>query len=211
MTRLVVSASHPERALLDQAARVIRAGGVVALPTDTLYGLAADPFSDRAVNRIFSLKGRSSRQPLPLIAFDVAQVRRQLGNLTPLASMLAERFWPGPLTLVIEGFDSLSHAVTAGTGRVGVRVPNHRVARGLCEACGHPLTATSANVSGEAPAVEPRSAVDALPDVDIVLDAGPAAGGLPSTIVDVTGPDPRLIRAGAIPWEEVLAVWRERG
>ena len=210
MTRLVVSATEPEKEILELAARTIRAGGVVALPTDTLYGLAADPFSDRAVNRIFALKGRSAAEPLPLIASDLAQVQRQLGQMPRLASVLADGFWPGPLTLVIEAFDRVSRTVTAGTGRVGVRVPDHKVARGLCEVCGHPLTATSANVSGQPPATEPLIVLDSLSGVDVVLDAGPAPGGLPSTVVDVTGPDPRLIRAGAISWEEVLAACRAR-
>jgi L-threonylcarbamoyladenylate synthase len=204
MIRLAVSPTRPERAVLDRAADAIRARRVVALPTDTLYGLAVDPFSDEAVARVFDLKGRPVGQPLPIIVSDVAQVAR-IGFMSPLAVKLAHRFWPGPLTLVVRAQPHISAGVTAGTGRVGVRVPAHPVARGLCQACGQPLTATSANPSGAPAPSDPDEVAASLPGVDVLLDGGPAPGGLPSTVVDVSDRMPHLIRAGAVPWEDIQA------
>jgi L-threonylcarbamoyladenylate synthase len=187
------------------AADLIAAGGVVAVPTDTLYGLAVDPFRADAVARLFAVKGRAADQAVPLIAADVAQVALALGELPPVGRRLAETFWPGPLTLLVPAPRALAAAVTAGSGRVGVRVPAHEVARDLCHACGRPLTATSANASGAPPSSNPDEVARALGDrIDLVLVA-PVPGGPPSTIVDVTGPVPRLVRAGAIGWDHVQA------
>lgn len=192
---------------LGRAAASIRAGGVVAIPTDTLYGLAADPFNADAVGRVFAIKGRTAEWALPLVAADAAQIAAHLGALPPLALPLAARFWPGPLTLLVLASDRLAPEVTGGTGRVGVRVPAHLVARRLCEACERPLTATSANLSGQPAADDPDEVARSLgrgSDI-MLLDAGKTPGGPPSTIVDVTMAEPRLVRAGAISWEAVLA------
>lgn len=207
--RLVVDSTAPDPAVLARAAGAIRAGGVVAVPTDTLYGLAADPFSARAVRRLFSIKDRALDRALPLMAADVAQIVAQLGGLSPLAEILATRFWPGPLTLLVPAPATMADEVSGGTGRVGVRVPAHAVARGLCLASGSVLTATSANLSGRQPTGDPEVVVASLgADVDIVLDAGTTEGGLPSTIVDVSALEPRLVRRGVIPWETVMSCLR---
>jgi L-threonylcarbamoyladenylate synthase len=203
MQRLAVNPEAPDRGALEVAARAIREGGVVALPTDTLYGLAVDPFAADAVGRLFMLKGRDSERAVPLVAADVAQAMDQLGPLPAVASGLAARFWPGPLTLLVSAPPALA-TVSAGTGRVGVRVPAHAVARGLCEACGGVLTATSANLSGQPATNDPDVVAASLnPSIDVLLDAGKTAGGPPSTIVDVSGTTPLLVREGAIPWVEV--------
>ena len=184
------------------AAEVIAAGGVVALPTDTLYGLAADPFRADAVARLFAVKGRASERALPLIAADLEQIVSHLGSLPPMGRCLAEKFWPGPLTLLIGAPAALAADVTGGTGRVGVRVP----AQNRCRACRRPLTATSANLSGEPPSSDPDEVERTIgARIDLLLDAGRAPGGQPSTIVDVTGSAPRLVRAGALRWDEVQA------
>ena len=197
---------------MDRAAAAIRAGGVVALPTDTLYGLAADPFNADAVARLFALKGRAALHAIPLIAFDAAQIVRHIGPLPPAAQCLADRFWPGPLTLLVNVPARLAEAVSAGTGRVGVRVPAHTVARALCDAAGTLLTATSANLSGQPPTDDPDVAAASIGEaIDFLLDAGMTPGGAPSTIVDVAdvaGSGLRLIRAGAVGWEEVQACAR---
>jgi L-threonylcarbamoyladenylate synthase len=191
-----------------EAAQAIRAGQVVALATDTLYGLAANPFDTSAVAAIFAIKGRPDDRALPLIAADRAQAIASLGSLGPMGERLADRFWPGPLTLLIAAPSTLAAAVSAGTGRVGVRVPALTVARALCAACAMPLTATSANRSGSPPSHDPDVIAQALPQLPLLLDSGPSPGGPPSTIVDVTGEAPTLVRTGAIPWEEILACLR---
>lgn len=204
MVRVVVDADAP--AGLDRAVSVLRSGGIAAIPTDTLYGLAANPFDAAAVARLFAVKSRALEKALPLVAADIEQVRRTLGALTPLGARLAQRFWPGPLTLVVAAADTLAGEVTGGTGTVGVRVPALAVTRALCAACGFPLTATSANISGEPATVDPEEVVRQIGErIDVLVDAGPTPGGPPSTIVDVTGDEPRLIRTGAIAWQDVLA------
>ena len=206
LIRIIVTERSPDAAAIERAAAIIRGGGIVVFPTDTLYGLAADPFNADAVGRVFAAKGRGAGQALPLIAADEAQIASQLGPLPALAGVLAARFWPGPLTLLIAAPSTLAAAVTSGTGRVGVRVPAHDVARALCRASNFVLTATSANVSGQAATDDPNAVAAALGDqVDMLIDGGRSPGGQPSTIVDVTGSDVRLVRAGAIPWEQIQA------
>ena len=209
LMRIIVTERSPDAAGIARAAAIIRAGGLVAFPTDTLYGLAADPFNAEAVARVFAAKGRGVERALPLIAADEMQITRQLAALPPLAGPLAERFWPGPLTLLIAAPPTLAAAVTGGTGRVGVRVPAHDVAQALCRASETVLTATSANLSGGPATDDPDVVASSLADrVDVLVDAGRSAGGQPSTIIDVTGSEARLVRAGAIPWEEIKATLR---
>ena len=204
MIRLSIDASAPDPASLALAVNAIRAGGVVALPTDTLYGLAADPFDAAAVGRVFAAKGRGAGRALPLVAADRAQVEALLGALSPTAARLADGFWPGPLTLLVPAPDRLVAEVTAGTRRVGVRVPAHAVARALCRACRTVVTATSANLSGQPALADPDAVAAALgARIDVLIDAGPCPGGAPSTIVDVSETPPRLVREGAIAWQEV--------
>jgi L-threonylcarbamoyladenylate synthase len=209
--RVFVDPGSPQRDAIQEAAKWILSGGVVALPTDTLYGLAADPFSPAAVARVFQVKGRAAERALPLIAADREQVSAQLGPLTATSARLAERFWPGPLTLLVVAPRELAREVTGGTGRVGVRVPANDVARAICRAAGRPLTATSANLSGEPATADPDRVERTLGDrIDLLIDTGPARGGAASTIVDVTGAEPALVRAGAIAWDDIL-VWLNTG
>ncbi len=194
------------------AAAVISRGGVVSIPTDTLYGLAVDPFSSTAISRLFAVKGRTSERAVALIAADVEQVIAQLGALPPIARRLAAAYWPGPLTLLVARPDSIPAELTGGSDRVGVRVPADDVARELCRACGHLLTATSANRSGEPASDDPDHIADvfASSDVELLLDAGKTPGGPPSTIVSVVGDDVQLVRPGAISWEDVQACARPK-
>ena len=157
MRRVFVDRASPQRDAIDEAAKWIANGGVVAIPTDTLYGLAADPFSAAAVARVFEVKGRSGDRALPLIASDADQVTTYIGQLSPDAARLAARFWPGPLTLLVAAPRALARDVSGGTGKVGVRVPADDVARRICAAVGRPVTATSANASGEAATADPST------------------------------------------------------
>ncbi len=192
---------------LAAAAAVVGGGGVVAIPTDTLYGLAVDPFSTPAIERLFAVKGRSAARGIALVAADLDQVIARLGGLSAMERRLAARYWPGPLTLLIARPPSIAPELTGGSDRVGVRVPDHDVTRDLCRACGIPLTATSANLSGEPPSDDPEhiARVFASSDVDLLLDAGRTPGGPPSTIVAATDDGVHLIRPGAIDFDEVQA------
>jgi L-threonylcarbamoyladenylate synthase len=206
MRRVFVDREAPQRDAIQEAAKWILNGGLVALPTDTLYGLAADPFSSDAVARVFAVKGRSAERALPLIAADISQVTAHLSRLSEFAQRLVHRFWPGPLTLLVPAPAALARDVTGGTGKVGVRVPADAVARAICAEAGRPITATSANISGEPATSDPDQVERSLGDrLDLLVDTGSTAGGAPSTIVDVTGIEPVLVRAGAISWDHIQA------
>jgi L-threonylcarbamoyladenylate synthase len=206
MIRIAVDPACPDAAQIERAAAAIRSGQLAAIPTDTLYGLAADPANVAAVARLFQVKGRLGENALPLVAADPEQVERHFGCLPAMAARLAGHFWPGPLTLLLNAPPTLAPQVSGGTLKVGVRVPAHPVAVALCRACDGPLTATSANISGKPPTDDPDAVMRTLGSlVDLLVDSGRTPGGAPSTVVDVTGPEPRLIRAGAISWDEVRA------
>jgi L-threonylcarbamoyladenylate synthase len=206
MRRVFVDPEAPQRDAIQEAAKWILNGGLVSIPTDTLYGLAADPFSREAIARVFAVKGRAAERALPLIAADAAQVTSRLGSLPSMGQRLAEKFWPGPLTLIIAAPAALAPDVTGGTGTVGVRVPADLIARSICAEARRPITATSANLSGEPATADPDRVERTLGDrIDLLIDAGTTRGGAPSTIVDVTGAEPRLVRAGAIAWDDIDA------
>jgi len=204
-TRLPVDPHAPDPAAIRAAAAAVADGRVVAFPTDTLYGLAVDPRRADAVARVYALKGRTPDRALPLIAADVAQIVTTLGPLSEAERRLADGCWPGPLTLVIDVGAALAPGVASDDGTIAVRVPAHGVARALAAAVGHPVTATSANRSGrDAPATPDEVAAALGASVALLLDAGPTAGGPPSTIVRVDASGPRLLRGGAIPFLRVL-------
>jgi L-threonylcarbamoyladenylate synthase len=205
MIRLRVNPLAPDPGTLAIAAETIARGGVVALPTDTLYGLAVDPRLEAAVASLYRIKRRDADHPLSVMASDEAQVERCIGPLPDVARLLARRFWPGPLTLVIEAAPELAAALHSPTGRVAVRVPAHAIAREVAARAGSVVTATSANRSGCPPSATADEVEVALGSLlDLLLDAGPAPGGAPSTVIDATGSVPVLLRAGAVTWERVL-------
>lgn len=197
---------------LARAADVIRDGGVVAVPTETFYGLAADAANAAAIARIFEIKGRPESMQLPLVAASMEQIERILGPVDIRSAKAAAAFWPGPLTLVLTDNRQPASAAPASAGKlaagnrsVAVRVPGHDFVRHLCDRAGALLTATSANRSGEPPAQtagDVQRAAGAL--IDLIMDGGPTPGGKPSTIADLRHEEPRLIRDGAVAWSEVL-------
>jgi L-threonylcarbamoyladenylate synthase len=202
-TRLRVGVDRPDPDALARAVELLRSGGLVAYPTDTVYGIAADPRSDLAIERLFALKKRDPGTAVPLIASDTEQAMAA-GELGPRELRLAEAFWPGPLSIVVPAKPMVSRAVLGQRDSVALRVPAHAVARELAATFGFCITATSANPTGVPPAEAGDRVVEILPGVDLVLDAGPAPGGLPSTIVALDDDGPVLVRAGAIAWDRVI-------
>ena len=188
-----------EDAVLERAVRCLLEGGLVAFPTDTLYGLAAAASNDRAVKRLFEVKGRPPNRPLPILieSFDDADVIAK--DISPVARHLMEAFWPGGLTLVLRRHPRFRSLALAGGETVAVRVPDHPVALELLRRLREPITGTSANLSG---LPGPRTAEDVrrqLGDrVDLIVDGGPCPGGIESTVVDCTVEPPRLLREGAV-------------
>jgi L-threonylcarbamoyladenylate synthase len=204
---LAVDPLHPDAEAIAWAASCITRGGLVVFPTETFYGLGGDPWHSAAVERIFVIKERDLRKPLPLIAADAAAVRRAAASWPGVADLLARTFWPGPLTLVLAASPLLPPVLHAHTGKIAVRVSSHAVAHELAAAVGGLLVSTSANLSGQPSCRHPDElGGKLLSQVDRVLHAGPTVGGQPSTLVDVTVHPPQLVRAGAIGWERIEAV-----
>lgn len=192
---------------LAKACVTLRAGGVVAFPTETYYGLAVDPFNQEALSRLFALKGRAGDKPVLLIVDNPSQLSTLVAEIPPPFPLLMERFWPGPLTLVFPGAPSLPGMLTGHRGTIGARVSSHPVARQLVRAFGRPLTATSANFSGQPAAVAAGGVLDQLgPEVDAVLDGGETPGGQGSTLLGYQEGKVCLLRAGVIPFAEIEAV-----
>lgn len=189
-----------EPAAIARAAAVLRRGGLVVFPTETVYGLGARAFDAAAARRVYAAKGRPSDNPLIVHALDDAMVARVAARLTPLARRLMRAFWPGPLTLVLDKADAVPLAVTAGKATVAVRRPAHPAARALLRALGEPIAAPSANRSGRpSPTTAAHAARDLGARVALILDGGPCAEGLESAIVDARGRRPVLLRPGTIP------------
>ena len=179
-------------------------GGVVAIPTDTLYGLAADAFNAEAIERVFTVKERPEGLALPVLLAGAGQLPQVVSEVPEAARILGEALWPGPLTMVMNRNPALPSRLTGGQPTVAVRVPDHWVPRELARLLGRPITGTSANRSGAEDPRTPEELRGQVGDrVDCVVTAGPAPAGTASTIVDLTGESPRLLREGAIPFERV--------
>jgi L-threonylcarbamoyladenylate synthase len=198
---LKVDVDHPERLefALEYATRMILAGKVIAFPTDTFYGLGADPFNLAAVSEIFRIKRRTSERPLPLLVGSLDHAADLANDPPALFFQLAKRFWPGPLTIVVSASRQIPLKVTANTGKVGLRWPKAPLAVALIAATGRPLTGTSANLS-DCPACSTAEEVEGQlsEDLPLILDGGATEGKLASTVVDLTGDLPRILRAGTI-------------
>jgi L-threonylcarbamoyladenylate synthase len=191
---------------IEEAAAILRAGGLVAFPTETVYGLGADALNPEAIRRIFEAKGRPADDPLIVHVAQADQIET-IGVPNSFAAALGDHFWPGPLTLVIEKLPLVPHEVTAGLDTVAVRVPSHPLARALLEASGRPLAAPSANLFGRPSPTRAEHVLDDLNGrIDALIDGGPTTVGVESTIVDVATAHPRLLRAGGLAAEEIEAV-----
>jgi L-threonylcarbamoyladenylate synthase len=203
---LRIHPDEPEPELVSQVADRLHSGQVVALPTDTFYGLAVDPVNLRAVDRIYELKSRARHKPLSLLVHDVAQAYELARGLDSAFDRLAERFWPGPLTLVVRAGSKLPLRVTANTGNVALRVPEAAIPRAIVEKMGLPITATSANLSGMPECTYANGVREQLGDkIPLIVDGGPTARSVATTIVDLSGGGRSwmILREGAIPTHEI--------
>ena len=179
-------------------------GGVIAFRTDTFYGLGADPFNQPAVRKIKELKGREDHKPILLLISDQRELERLISPVSRAFASMAERFWPGPLTIIGAAHPALPTAITAGSKTVGVRLPDDDKVRALVRKCGGILTATSANPSGLPPARTAAEVHGYFGDrIELIIDGGAANTDQPSTVIDVTGSETRLIREGVIAWSVI--------
>ncbi|HEU4829848.1 MAG TPA: L-threonylcarbamoyladenylate synthase [Gemmatimonadales bacterium] len=206
MEILRVHAAAPDPAVIARAARVLREGGLVAFPTETVYGLGANALDARAVSGIFEAKGRPAFNPLIVHVADAAAARALVAHWPAHAETLAAQFWPGPLTLVLPKAAAIPHIVTGGLDDVAVRVPAHPVALALLRECGLPIAAPSANRSTEISPTTAEHVTKALGDrIALVLDGGPTTVGIESTVVDLAGDRARLLRPGMVTVRELEA------
>jgi L-threonylcarbamoyladenylate synthase len=204
-TKLIkVSPSNPQDDLIQIAAEILRSGGLVAFPTETVYGLGADAFNSEAVKKVFTAKGRPADNPLIVHIAEYNQIKELTGTIPTVGKVLAEAFWPGPLTLVVKSFPSVPKVVTGGLDTVAVRVPKHNVTLELIKKFNKPIVGPSANKSGRPSPTTAQHVYDDLNgEIDLILDAGPALIGIESTVIDVTVTPPLILRFGGLTREEI--------
>ncbi len=196
---IAVDSGMPGTGEITMAAEVIRTGGVVVIPTFCLYGLAADAFNAAALQKIFDIKKRPDSNPLLIFIKDIRDIGDLVKDVSPAAVKLMNRFWPGKVTLIFNAKDHLPQALTAGTGKIGIRIPDHPVTSALVKAAGCPITGTSANISGQPGCHRVTDLAESLiQNVDLVLDAGDLSGGTGSTVVDTTLETPSILREGVV-------------
>jgi len=189
---------------LEKASQLLKAGGLVAFPTDTVYGVGADAFLPRAVERIYEVKGRPLAMAIPLLIDNAEDLHMVAERIPDVAWALAKRFWPGALTVVLYRKPVVPDIVTSGGPTVAVRVPDHSFALGLIRVAGGVLAATSANLTGRPDPQTAQQVVDYLEGrIALILDGGRCPGGIPSTVIDLTKTPPVVVRPGAISWQEL--------
>jgi len=198
---------RPEKKIIENAALVIRRGGLVVFPTETFYGLGANALDGRAVKKIFRVKGRPENKPLIVLIANKKDLRRLASYIPPVAYKLINKFWPGPLTLIFKRKKIIPKEVTAGGSTIAIRLSSHPVALALVRAAGVPITAPSANLSGRPPHQTIRGALKELgkhKEIGLFLDGGTTPLGKPSTILDLTKKPPKILRTGSITKKELL-------
>lgn len=194
---------------ITKGVEILRKGGVIAFPTDTVYGLGADAFNTRAVARVYEIKNRPENQQFPLLIADAKQLTTLAKSIPEIAWFLARRFWPGGLTLVLSKKNSLPAAL-GSQPTIAVRIPNHPVCLALIEGLGHTITGTSANTSGQPAALTADEVGQQLKGkIDLIINGGKCRGGRESTIVDVTSEPPIILRQGIIPSHEIDKAYKE--
>ena len=194
----------------DRAVEILKAGGIVAYPTDTVYGLGADAFNIHAVSRVYEVKKRLRTLPLPVLIAEIEQVDLVASTVPTYAKLLMKRFWPGGLTLVLFKAASFPDVVTAGSDKVAVRIPDHALPLTIIRKLGRPIVGTSANVSNKPSPVTAQEVEQQLDgQVDLIVDMGRCPGGVESTVVDVSGEAPVVLRRGILIEGEIMKIYRE--
>jgi L-threonylcarbamoyladenylate synthase len=205
---LILKSSAPRA--IEWATETLVQGGVIAIPTDTVYGIAASIFSQPALDRVYEIKGRDRTKSLPVLVSSLGALERLTEPLDVRTALLLDRFWPGPLTVVLNARPGLDEFLMAEDGTIGVRMPNHQLALEVIERAGGAIACTSANRSAEPPATcaaEVAATIGA--DIDLTLDGGITTGGVPSTVVALRDDGLTLLREGAISGDEIARVWGE--
>lgn len=198
--------------LIKEAADVIKSGGLVGFPTETVYGLAADALNPDAIARVFEVKGRPADKPLPVQIHNTSVLPILVDEIPDYADRLMQAFFPGPLTIIFKAAHTLSPVITAGTGKVGIRMPDHPVAIAFLNQIGTPIVAPSANTSGCNPPLNAQMLMDDLGSkIEYILDSGPSSLMIASTVVDITELDIKILRQGVITEQMIMNCIKNRG
>lgn len=201
-----VDKDHPEPDIINQAAGILKTGGLVIFPAACLYGVAANALAADAVEKVFQLKQRPRNNPILVLIKNTKQLEDLVATVPDKARILMDRFWPGGLTLVFDAADSVSPKLTAGRHKLGIRLPGHPVARAIVNSIDFPVTGTSANLSGRPGCTRTDMlSPEIIEKADLILDAGPVKGGAGSTIVDVTLIPPQILRRGTVADTDIYA------
>ena len=208
---MLIDPFNPQPELILKAADSIKKGGIVLFPTRCLYGLGADAFNPEAVDRIFRIKQRPYNKPISLLIKNTTDLHILVKHIPSTAKCIMDNFWPGQITIIFEAKSTISHNLTAGTGKIGIRLPEHPVAFSLVKEVNSPITGTSANISGQAgcSAISDLD-VQIADKIDIMLDAGPLKGGAGSTVIDVTTSFPTILREGYVSAKNIIAALEKR-
>lgn len=200
-----IDLSAPQTSALEEAADILRKGGIIAYPTETFYGLGADAFNEVAIKRLYQIKGRELNKPISILIRDQEMLKQVANSIPASAERLMQELWPGPLTLIFKCRDQLPSYLTGGTGKVGVRISSQLTAQRLLEILELPITATSANLSGgKSPITAQEILGSSANGIDLILDGGKLPGQLGSTIVDLTISPPKIVREGEIPGRVIM-------
>lgn len=205
--RVEINPLRPDTSILKKAAEILEKGEVIALPTDTFYALGADGLNPEAIKKVYEIKGREYKKPILFLISDRALLPSLVSEIPPVAERLISSFWPGPLTIIFKASPKVPPALMGEGDKIGIRIPNNRIAREVSRLLGGPITGTSANLSGEPSPVSAESVISSLGKrLTLILDTGNTPGGLESTIIDVTLRPPKLVRKGKISAEEIEKV-----
>ncbi|MCF8067977.1 MAG: threonylcarbamoyl-AMP synthase [Desulfobacterales bacterium] len=201
-----IDPQFPGLVAIEATVKVLNEGGIISFPTRHLYGIGADALNPEAVERVYNIKGRPMDKPLSMLILNKDELKEYVEEIPPVASTLMEIFWPGKLTLIFKAKDTLPQRLIAGTGKIGIRLPEHPFSRLIMKSFKRPITATSANLSGQEGCFNCSELEPSLIEkLDLIIDAGQLKGGLGSTVVDVTNNDPQVIREGTVSAEDLFA------
>jgi L-threonylcarbamoyladenylate synthase len=201
MTKILkIDPNHPEEKIIAETVSILRRGGIIVYPTETFYGLGVDGENEQAIEKIFHVKGRAFRNPIALIIGDETQLNDLITEFPAVGHLLADKLWPGPLTLVMKASAKVSPRLTAGSGKIGIRISSHPLAKTLAMTFSRAITATSANLSGAPECNTVQQVLEQLGDsIDAIIDGGMTPGGEGSTFLDITTEPPTLLRKGVVP------------
>jgi L-threonylcarbamoyladenylate synthase len=205
MTVIKINPDKFELKELQPAVAILQQGGVIAYPTETVYGLGANIYHEKAVRRIFEIKGRDPQKPLSIMVSSIQAAEELCGNVPDFGNKLMAAYWPGPLTLIFQAANKLPKYIVSVDKKIGLRFPDHPITGALMRLHREPVTSTSANISGQRDPVRASEVIEAFAKkVDLIIDGGECQTKIPSTVVDVSGSEPVLVRAGAIPFAEIM-------